>query len=366
MAGSPTCTIRASSAGSAASTCRRWCCGENRDGVVKPAYGRAYAALIPGARFAADRRGRASSRVRAAGGARRSRSRVPRPLTDNSSERRAMDAWWMCEMPYPHVPQEVLDAADSVRASLPNRYCDPRVAADLFEEVIDEYLLCDEIGLNVCAIEHHAGINSLVGSNPMLVSILARQTRKVRILSLGHAGLAAPRAGAHRRGVRHRRRHLARPARDRLRQIGRHRDGVGQRQPGQQHRALLGGDRPDRQGAHPPDGPFSLGGQALHPSPRQHLAAPLAATASAHVGGDRRSAHRRRGRPPRHGAHAGAARARRHAARLCRLSRRARARPGCRRRRPTTSPTRAFVYVGDTDEEGSGSAASCCGSSTPA
>ena len=96
-----------------------------------------------------------------------------------------MEAWWMCEVPYPDVPQPVLDAADSVRASLPNRYCDPRVSADLFEQVIDEYLLCDEMGLNVCATEHHAGINSLVGSNPMLVSILARQTRKARILSLG-------------------------------------------------------------------------------------------------------------------------------------------------------------------------------------
>jgi alkanesulfonate monooxygenase SsuD/methylene tetrahydromethanopterin reductase-like flavin-dependent oxidoreductase (luciferase family) len=96
-----------------------------------------------------------------------------------------MDAWWQCEVPYPFVPQEVLDAADSVRASLPNRWCDPRVAADLFEEVIDEFLLCDDMGLNVIAVEHHAGINSLLGANPLLVGILARQTRKVRILSLG-------------------------------------------------------------------------------------------------------------------------------------------------------------------------------------
>jgi alkanesulfonate monooxygenase SsuD/methylene tetrahydromethanopterin reductase-like flavin-dependent oxidoreductase (luciferase family) len=96
-----------------------------------------------------------------------------------------MDAWWMCEVPYPNVPKTVLDAADSVRASLPNRWCDPRVAADLFDEVIDEYLLCDDVGLNIGVTEHHAGINSLVASNPMLVSILARQTRKARILSLG-------------------------------------------------------------------------------------------------------------------------------------------------------------------------------------
>ena len=41
-----------------------------------------------------------------------------------------MDVWYQCEIPYPHVPQDVLDRAPSVRASLPNRYCDPRVAAD--------------------------------------------------------------------------------------------------------------------------------------------------------------------------------------------------------------------------------------------
>jgi alkanesulfonate monooxygenase SsuD/methylene tetrahydromethanopterin reductase-like flavin-dependent oxidoreductase (luciferase family) len=96
-----------------------------------------------------------------------------------------MDAWWQCEVPYPFVPQHVLDAADSVRASLPNRYCDPAVAADLFHEVIDEFLLCDALGLNVLAIEHHAGINSLLAAHPLLLGILAGQTRQVRILSLG-------------------------------------------------------------------------------------------------------------------------------------------------------------------------------------
>ncbi|MBV8888396.1 MAG: LLM class flavin-dependent oxidoreductase [Alphaproteobacteria bacterium] len=96
-----------------------------------------------------------------------------------------MDAWWQCEIPYPFVPQKILDEADSVRGSLPNRYCDPNIAADLFQEVIDEFQLCDEVGLNVLAIEHHAGINSLLGANPMLVGILARETKKVRILSLG-------------------------------------------------------------------------------------------------------------------------------------------------------------------------------------
>lgn len=96
-----------------------------------------------------------------------------------------MDAWFHNENTYPFVPQEVLDRVDSVRASLPNKYCDPRIAADLFEQTLDEFLLCDDEGLNVVAVEHHAGINSLFGANPLILGILARQTRRARILSLG-------------------------------------------------------------------------------------------------------------------------------------------------------------------------------------
>jgi alkanesulfonate monooxygenase SsuD/methylene tetrahydromethanopterin reductase-like flavin-dependent oxidoreductase (luciferase family) len=96
-----------------------------------------------------------------------------------------MQAWYHCENVYPFVPQEVLDRAPSVRASLPNKYCDPKIAADLFEECLDEHLLCDDLGVNVVSIEHHSGINSLYGASPMILGILARQTRKVRILSLG-------------------------------------------------------------------------------------------------------------------------------------------------------------------------------------
>ena len=96
-----------------------------------------------------------------------------------------MDAWYHNEITYPFVPQEVLDRVDSVRASLPNKYCDPKIAADLFEESLDEFMLCDEQGLHVVAVEHHAGVNSLLGAHPLLLGILARQTRKARILSLG-------------------------------------------------------------------------------------------------------------------------------------------------------------------------------------
>ena len=79
-----------------------------------------------------------------------------------------MQAWYHCENTYPFVPQNVLDAADSVRASLPNKYCDPKLAAQLFEECLDEHLYCDELGVNIVSIEHHSGINSLYGASPMI------------------------------------------------------------------------------------------------------------------------------------------------------------------------------------------------------
>ena len=96
-----------------------------------------------------------------------------------------MQAWYHCENVYPFVPQEVLDRAESVRASLPNRYCDPKIAADLFHECLDEHLLCDDLGVNIISIEHHSGINSLYGASTMILGIIARQTKNVRILSLG-------------------------------------------------------------------------------------------------------------------------------------------------------------------------------------
>ena len=38
-----------------------------------------------------------------------------------------MQTWYHCENTYPFVPPEVLAQADSVRGSLPNRYCDPKI-----------------------------------------------------------------------------------------------------------------------------------------------------------------------------------------------------------------------------------------------
>ena len=96
-----------------------------------------------------------------------------------------MDLWNHCECPYPFVPNEILAQADSVRASLPNLYCDPRVTARIYDEVFDEYRLCDDIGINIVTNEHHGGLNNLYAANPVITGAVARLTKKVRILNLG-------------------------------------------------------------------------------------------------------------------------------------------------------------------------------------
>jgi hypothetical protein len=108
-----------------------------------------------------------------------------RTTNRRAAEKASMEAWFHCENPYPFVPESVLDQADSVRASLPNRYCDPEIAARLFEETLDEYMLCDELGLNITSSEHHAGINCLYGASSVVLGIVARQTKKIRLLSMG-------------------------------------------------------------------------------------------------------------------------------------------------------------------------------------
>jgi alkanesulfonate monooxygenase SsuD/methylene tetrahydromethanopterin reductase-like flavin-dependent oxidoreductase (luciferase family) len=96
-----------------------------------------------------------------------------------------MELWNHCENPYPFVPAEVLDAAPSVRASLPSKYCEPEIAARLYDEVFEEYQHCDDIGLHIVTNEHHSGINNLWAASPVITGVVARLTRKVRILSLG-------------------------------------------------------------------------------------------------------------------------------------------------------------------------------------
>jgi alkanesulfonate monooxygenase SsuD/methylene tetrahydromethanopterin reductase-like flavin-dependent oxidoreductase (luciferase family) len=78
------------------------------------------------------------------------------------------------------------DHSGSLRVILPNRKCDPRIAADLFHRYYDEYQACDEIGLDIMLNEHHQSATCMSSAVVIGLAVLARATKKARLLVLGY------------------------------------------------------------------------------------------------------------------------------------------------------------------------------------
>jgi alkanesulfonate monooxygenase SsuD/methylene tetrahydromethanopterin reductase-like flavin-dependent oxidoreductase (luciferase family) len=95
-----------------------------------------------------------------------------------------MEAWHFTEMPYPHLPP--LDDVPSIRVTIPSKYFDPKVGADLYNRYLDEHLIADELGLHIMLNEHHQTATCLDAAAPLSAAILARQTKKARICILGN------------------------------------------------------------------------------------------------------------------------------------------------------------------------------------
>ncbi len=93
-----------------------------------------------------------------------------------------MQVWHFSEMAYhPAWPQ----LGNSYRVTIPSRLYDPRVGADLYHRYLDEWALCDELGINIMCNEHHATATCSDSVCTVPMAILARETKKVRLLALG-------------------------------------------------------------------------------------------------------------------------------------------------------------------------------------
>lgn len=93
-----------------------------------------------------------------------------------------MQVWHFSEMAYhPAWPQ--LD--DTYRVTIPSRLYDPKTGADLYHRYLDEWALCDELGINIMTNEHHATATCADSVCTIPMAILARETKKVRLLALG-------------------------------------------------------------------------------------------------------------------------------------------------------------------------------------
>jgi len=73
----------------------------------------------------------------------------------------------------------------SMGVTLASNHCDPVQAGALLNRYLDEYMLADELGLNIMVNEHHATASCMSSSCMTTLAILARQTKKARLLALG-------------------------------------------------------------------------------------------------------------------------------------------------------------------------------------
>src|SRR5580693_5729846 len=96
-----------------------------------------------------------------------------------------MRTWYFSEMAY-HPAWEKGLARGSLRVNFPSENLDPEVAGKLLNRYLDEFALCDEAGIDIMVNEHHSTATCMTISVPMALSIIARETKNARLLSLGN------------------------------------------------------------------------------------------------------------------------------------------------------------------------------------
>jgi alkanesulfonate monooxygenase SsuD/methylene tetrahydromethanopterin reductase-like flavin-dependent oxidoreductase (luciferase family) len=94
-----------------------------------------------------------------------------------------MDAYYFTECPYPDAWQHI--DKGPIRVTCPNKYFDPVKGADLLNERLDEWVLADELGLNIMFNEHRSTTTCLTASCIPPLAMMARETKKARLLTLG-------------------------------------------------------------------------------------------------------------------------------------------------------------------------------------
>src|SRR4030088_329507 len=94
-----------------------------------------------------------------------------------------MKVYQFTEQPYPDAWK---DHGGSLRVNLPNRKCDPAIAADLLHRYYDEWLLADALGYDIMLNEHHQTATCMSSTVIVGLSVLARQTKRARLLVLGY------------------------------------------------------------------------------------------------------------------------------------------------------------------------------------
>jgi alkanesulfonate monooxygenase SsuD/methylene tetrahydromethanopterin reductase-like flavin-dependent oxidoreductase (luciferase family) len=94
-----------------------------------------------------------------------------------------MQVYYFTEQPYYPTWNS---HSGSLRVNLPNKVIDPVTAGDLFHRYYDEWKRADELGYNIMVNEHHQTATCMSSTVIVGLSVLARETKKARILVLGY------------------------------------------------------------------------------------------------------------------------------------------------------------------------------------
>ena len=178
MAGGRTCTIR---------SLRRWLhrvdlptlvlWGE-ADGFAKPSYGQSLAAALPSAELKLIPGAGHYPEIEQP----EATIRAIDAFVHKSEGTIRMKVWHFSELAYTRRGKS---SAPSCATSSRAGCAIPEVAADLYHRGLDEWALCDELGLNIMVNEHHATATCIDSVCTIPMAILARETKKARLLCLG-------------------------------------------------------------------------------------------------------------------------------------------------------------------------------------
>jgi alkanesulfonate monooxygenase SsuD/methylene tetrahydromethanopterin reductase-like flavin-dependent oxidoreductase (luciferase family) len=95
--------------------------------------------------------------------------------------------YYFTEQPYTAYDPAIQDQYPSLRLTLPNSLFDPHIASDLYNRYHEEYQVADEAGFDGIMInEHHTAPFCMQASINITGAILAKITKRARILMLGN------------------------------------------------------------------------------------------------------------------------------------------------------------------------------------
>ena len=98
-----------------------------------------------------------------------------------------VEVYWFSEQPYGPVNDGDLEQYDSGRLGFPNRYFDPQIAHQLYNQYHEQYVLADEVGFDgIMSNEHHASYWCMKPSVNLDAAVISKLTKNVKIAILGN------------------------------------------------------------------------------------------------------------------------------------------------------------------------------------